>query len=121
MGMWESCLIRLSLQSIDLSVTLMKQSFLAQQPDNLKVTVNPNLSTPVTELFFSNSSLYIEIDKRVETRKKGHLSKPKLFNVKLRLMRNTDHKNGTYLFINSGTYIAINMCVESDNRSSSRA
>ena len=30
--------------------------------NNLKVTVNPNLSTPVTELFFSNSSMYIEID-----------------------------------------------------------
>ena len=28
-------------------------------------------------------------------RKTGHLSKPKLFNVKLRLMRHTDHKNGT--------------------------
>ena len=29
--------------------------------------------------------------------KTGHLSKPKLFNIKLRLMRNTDHKNDTYL------------------------
>ena len=28
-------------------------------------------------------------------RKTGHLSKPKLFNVKLCLMRHTDHKNGT--------------------------
>ena len=28
-------------------------------------------------------------------RKAGHLSKPKLFDVKLRLMRHTDHKNGT--------------------------
>ena len=38
--------------------------------NNLKVIVNPNLSTPVTELFFFfNSSVYIEIGKCVETGK----------------------------------------------------
>ena len=53
-----------------------------------------NGKVTATELFFSNFSVYIEIDTCVDW-KTGHLPKPKLFIVKLRLMRHTDHKNGT--------------------------
>ena len=45
--------------------------------------------------------------------KTGHLSKPKLFNVKLCLMRNTDHKNDTYLSTPVCMYIPIDTGVES--------
>ena len=38
--------------------------------NSVKVTVNPYLSIPVTKLFFSNSSVYIDIDTCVETGKK---------------------------------------------------
>ena len=63
--------------------------------ENFSRAFTNSVKVTATELFFSNSSVYIEIDTRVKAGKQVIFLKPKLFNVKLRLTRHTDHRNGT--------------------------
>ena len=75
--------------------------------ENVSQAFTNSVKVTATELFFFNSSVYIEIDTCVETVKRVIFPNLNFFNVKRRLTRHTDHKamGGFFSLNNTDTFI----------------